>query len=63
MQEHEGAQVWELIDAKGERVSVEVKARLITGDFAILLEAARRGLGRHVAAGIRLRTSDHARRA
>ncbi|GAB2570805.1 LysR family transcriptional regulator [Dyella jejuensis] len=45
MQEHEGAQVWELIDAKGERVSVDVQARLITGDFAVLLEAARRGIG------------------
>jgi DNA-binding transcriptional LysR family regulator len=44
-QEHEGAQIWELIDAKGERVNVEVQARLITGDFAVLLEAARRGLG------------------
>ena len=45
MQEHEGTQVWELIDAQGERVSVEVQARLITGDFAILLEAARAGVG------------------
>ncbi|RDS86457.1 LysR substrate-binding domain-containing protein [Dyella psychrodurans] len=45
VQEHEGAQIWELIDANGERVNVEVQARLITGDFAVLLEAARRGLG------------------
>ncbi|WP_233842992.1 LysR substrate-binding domain-containing protein [Dyella sp. 2HG41-7] len=45
MQEHEGAQIWELIDAKGERVSVEVQAQLITGDFAMLLQAARRGIG------------------
>jgi DNA-binding transcriptional LysR family regulator len=45
MQEHEGAQVWELIDSKGERVNVEVSARLISGDFSILLEAARRGIG------------------
>jgi DNA-binding transcriptional LysR family regulator len=45
MQEHEGAQVWELIDAKGQRVSVEMQARLISGDFVVLLEAARRGLG------------------
>ena len=45
MQEHEGAQVWGLIDAGGEQVNVEVKARLITGDFAVLLEAARGGLG------------------
>jgi len=45
MLEHEGAQVWELIDAQGERVSVEMGARLVTGEFALLLEAARRGLG------------------
>ena len=45
MQEHEGAQIWELIDERGERVSVEVQARLITGDFAVLLAAARAGLG------------------
>jgi DNA-binding transcriptional LysR family regulator len=45
MREHEGAQVWELVDAKGAQVNVEVQARLITGDFAVLLESARRGLG------------------
>lgn len=45
MQEHEGAQVWELTGADGERVSVEMSARLITGDFTILLECARRGMG------------------
>ncbi|MFC3653816.1 LysR substrate-binding domain-containing protein [Dyella humi] len=45
MQEHEGTQIWELFDAHGERVSVEVQARLITGDFAVLLEAARSGIG------------------
>ena len=45
MLEHEGAQVWELIDADGKQSVVEVQARLITGDFAVLLEAARRGMG------------------
>jgi DNA-binding transcriptional LysR family regulator len=45
MQEHEGAQVWELIDTEGQRVSVDLQARLISGDFAVLLEAARRGIG------------------
>lgn len=45
MREHEGAQVWELIGANGEQVNVEVQARLITGDFVVLLESARRGLG------------------
>ena len=37
--------MWELIDATGERVNVEMQARLISGDFAVLFEAARRGLG------------------
>jgi DNA-binding transcriptional LysR family regulator len=45
MREHEGAQVWELLGANGEQVNVEVQARLITGDFVVLLESARRGLG------------------
>lgn len=45
MREHEGAQVWELLDADGRQVGVEVQARLITGDFAVLLESARRGMG------------------
>ncbi len=45
MLEHEGVQIWELIGAAGEKVSVEVQARLISGDFAILLESARRGMG------------------
>lgn len=45
MREHEGPQVWELVDAQGAQVHVEVQARLITGDFAVLLESARRGLG------------------
>jgi hypothetical protein len=44
-QEHEGAQLWELLDGGGERVTVEVQARLVCGDFAVLLEAARRGMG------------------
>ncbi len=45
MREHEGAQVWELIGPDGSKVSVEVRARLITGDFTVLLESARRGMG------------------
>ena len=45
MHEHEGAQLWELIGPAGERVNVEVQARLISGDFAVLLESARRGMG------------------
>lgn len=45
MREHEGAQTWELSDAEGSHVNVEVQARVITGDFAVLLECARRGMG------------------
>ena len=45
MREHEGAQIWELLDASGKQVSVEVHARLICGEFAVLLESARRGMG------------------
>lgn len=45
MREHEGPQIWELIDAKGKQIHVEVKPRLISGDFVILLESARRGMG------------------
>lgn len=45
MQEHEGPQTWELIDAAGKPVTVEVNPRLVCGDFAVLLESARRGSG------------------
>ncbi|WP_266171938.1 LysR substrate-binding domain-containing protein [Dyella subtropica] len=45
MNEHEGAQSWELLDAQGERTVVDIKPRLICGDFAVLLESARRGVG------------------
>ncbi|WP_430389717.1 LysR substrate-binding domain-containing protein [Dyella sp. 20L07] len=45
MSEHEGAQSWELLDAQGERVVVDIKPRLICGDFAALLECAKRGVG------------------
>jgi len=45
MREHEGAQIWGLVSATGQQVNVEMQARLITGDFALLLESARRGMG------------------
>jgi DNA-binding transcriptional LysR family regulator len=45
MLEHEGAQVWGLVNAGGAQVNVEVVPRLVSGDFALLLESARRGLG------------------
>ena len=45
MLEHDGAQVVELLDASGNKANVEMQARLICGDFAVLDEAARRGQG------------------
>jgi len=45
MSEHDGVQSWELIDAAGQRVTVDIQPRLICGDFALLVEAARRGAG------------------
>lgn len=45
MHEHEGAHTWELLDADGNRVGVDMDVRLICSDFALLLEAARRGIG------------------
>lgn len=43
--EHEGAQALELIGADGARTQVEMRARLICGEFNVILEAARRGIG------------------
>jgi DNA-binding transcriptional LysR family regulator len=43
--EHDGAQVLELIDASGAKVTVEMRARLICGEFNVLYEAAKRGMG------------------
>lgn len=43
--EHDGAQVLELLDASGARISVEMRARMICGEFNVLYEAARRGMG------------------
>ncbi|MGH8233671.1 MAG: LysR substrate-binding domain-containing protein [Rhodanobacteraceae bacterium] len=45
MYEHDGAQVWELVDAEDHHAHVEMQARVICGDFAVLLESARRGMG------------------
>ena len=45
MSEHEGVQVWDLVDASGTRESVEVQPRLVTGDFNALLDAALQGTG------------------
>jgi DNA-binding transcriptional LysR family regulator len=43
--EHDGAQVLELIDASGAKTTVEMRARLISGEFNVLYEAAKRGMG------------------
>jgi DNA-binding transcriptional LysR family regulator len=43
--EHDGAQVLELLDASGTKVTVEMRARLICGEFDVLYEAAKRGMG------------------
>jgi DNA-binding transcriptional LysR family regulator len=40
MFEHEGAQIWELVDAQGKKAAVEVRPRLISGDFSVLISAA-----------------------
>lgn len=45
MLEHDGAQIVELVDAGGDTVNIEMQPRVVCGDFAVLLEAARRGLG------------------
>jgi DNA-binding transcriptional LysR family regulator len=43
--EHDGAQVLELLDASGAKITVEMRARVICGEFGVLYEAARRGMG------------------
>ena len=43
--EHDGAQVLELLDSTGAKMTVEMRARLISGEFSVLYEAAKRGLG------------------
>ena len=45
MLEHEGAQVVELLDADANKAQVEMQARVACGEFAVLHEAARRGVG------------------
>lgn len=45
MQEHEGAQVLDLVDGAGTAASVEMQARLLCGEFAVLLQAAIGGMG------------------
>ena len=43
--ERDGAHEWELIGPGEEKLRVEIRPRLICGDFNVMLEAARRGIG------------------
>ncbi len=45
MSERDGPQSWTLIDAAGQQLHVDITPRLVCGSFAVLLEAARRGIG------------------
>lgn len=45
MLEHDGAHVVELTDAGGHGAHVEMQARVACGEFAVLHEAAKRGIG------------------
>jgi DNA-binding transcriptional LysR family regulator len=45
MLEHEGAQILDLTDAQGHKTNVEMQARATCGEFAVLFEAAKRGVG------------------
>lgn len=45
MYEHDASQVWSLVDGEGVDAEVAMTARLVCGDFTVLLDAARQGLG------------------
>jgi DNA-binding transcriptional LysR family regulator len=45
MQEYEGTQSLDLFGPQGARARVEMQARLVCGNFPVLLEAAKHGLG------------------
>jgi DNA-binding transcriptional LysR family regulator len=45
MLEHEGAQILELSDAQGHKTNVEMQARVTCGEFQVLHDAAKRGVG------------------
>lgn len=45
MNEQEGPQSWDLVHVDGGEMAVTVSPRLVTGEFAVLLEAAERGTG------------------
>lgn len=43
--EHDGAQVWTLTGPRGDLARIDIQPRLVCGDFIVMLEAARRGVG------------------
>ncbi len=43
--EGDGVHEWELIGPGKQRIKVEIHPRLVCGDFSVMLEAARRGIG------------------
>jgi DNA-binding transcriptional LysR family regulator len=43
--ERDGPQEWELTGADGSRIRIEIHPRLVCGDFNVMLESARRGIG------------------
>lgn len=45
MYEHSADQAWNLVDANGHAVRVDIHPRLVSGEFSVLLEAACRGAG------------------
>lgn len=45
MYEHDGVPVWSLVDDDDVEASIEMRTRLVCGNFSVLLAAARRGLG------------------
>lgn len=45
MDEHDGAQRWKLVHMAGKHAEVDITPRLISGEFAVLMEAACHGSG------------------
>jgi DNA-binding transcriptional LysR family regulator len=45
MYEHDAQQVWTLVGPEGKSFDVPMQARLISGEFPILMEAAKAGMG------------------
>lgn len=45
MNEHEGIQRWSLVHAEGKTLDVDINPRLVSGEFAVLMEATCQGTG------------------